>query len=96
MARTNSRDEALDLLEKTRREYVSAARDTAIKLHLDTGQPITIDDVRRVCPPPKDIDGRVMGAVLRYPEWIKTGYINSTRRACHNRPISTFIWAGTT
>ena len=91
---TFSKDEALDLLEKVRREYVLEARSAAISLFQKSGKPITIDDVRQVCPPPEDIDGRVMGAVLRPPEWVRVGYVSSSRRTCHNRPISQFAWTG--
>ena len=91
---TSSREDALDLLEKVRREYVAEARAAAIRLYQTTQQPITVDDIRAVCPPPEDVDGRVMGAVLRPPSWVKTGYVTSSRRMCHNRPISQFVWTG--
>lgn len=91
---THASTEAVEDPKKVRREYVAAARDAAVKLHLSTGLPITIDDVRKVCPPPEGVDGRVMGSVLRQPEWVKTGYINSDRKACHNRVVSQFIWSG--
>lgn len=91
---TQSREEALHLLEKVRREYISNARYAAQKLYITTRKPVTVDDVREVCPPPEGVDGRVMGAILREPEWIKSGYVNSSRKISHRRPISQFVWTG--
>lgn len=88
---TQSRDEALDILEKARHKYIETARSVARMLHHTSGEPITVDDIRSVCPPPAEIDGRVMGAILREPEWVRIGYLNSARKTCHGRPISAFV-----
>ena len=80
----------LDLLEEHRPDYLALARDAARKL-LETRPSITINDVREVCPPPADIDPRVMGAVFRCSDFEATGeFVLSSRTTCHRRPIQRF------
>ena len=80
----------LSLLETHRPDYLSEARDAARKL-LSERQSITINDVREVCPPPADIDPRVMGAVFRHRDFEATGeFVLSSRTTCHRRPIQRF------
>lgn len=85
-----SRTELCDILERTRAKYLAAARQLAHQLGRE-GKPVTVDDIRRRLPPPKDIDGRVMGAIFTRSEWVRLGYIPSRRRTCHGRPICEFI-----
>ena len=85
-----SKEEALDLFEMTRAEYLAKARKTALGLF--KGKPITVNDVREVCPPPKGMDGRVMGAIFRTDDWVMIGYTPSLR--AHKRPIAQFVRAG--
>lgn len=85
---TNARDEALALFEIHRAEWLAAARHAALRLYRQSGRPITIDEVRGVCPPPEGIDPRVMGAV--FTGWVAVGFVNSRRRMCHGRPIRLF------
>lgn len=91
-AATNARDEALALFEMYRAEFLARARNAALRLYRRVGRPITIDDVRAECPPPGDIDPRVMGAV--FSGWNAVGFTNSRRRTCHGRPIRLFEPAG--
>lgn len=84
-----SRDEALDLFEVYRADWLEEARHVAFRLYWQSEQPITIDDVRAECPPPPWADPRVMGAVFR--GWVAVGYVNSRRRTCHRRPIRLFM-----
>lgn len=80
----------VELLETHRPDYLSAARDAARKL-LSERQSITINDVRDICPPPSDIDPRVMGAVFRHADFEATGeFVLSSRTTCHRRPIQKF------
>ncbi len=79
----------LPLFEATRADWLEEARAAALSLGLG-GRSITINDVRRVCPPPPDVDPRVMGAVFLRTIWVKTGYENSGRNRCHGRPIAIF------
>jgi len=77
----------LDLLEEHRPDYLAMARSAARKL-LEARQSITINDVREICPPPKGVDPRVMGAVFLHKDFEATGeFVLSSRATCHNRPI---------
>lgn len=87
-AATQSRDEALELFEIHRAEWLATARGVAIRLYQREGRPITVDDVRAECPPPAGSDPRVMGGV--FVGWTPVGYTNSRRRTCHGRPIRQF------
>lgn len=84
-----ARDMALDLFEWAQPDYLSKARETARQICLERGS-VTVDDIRKVLPPPKHIDGRIMGSLLRAPEFEKISYENSDRRTCHARPIARF------
>lgn len=77
----------MDLFEQNREDYLTEARSAAESLANERGV-ITVNDVREVCPPPKDVDPRVMGAIFRSKAWEKVGYISSTR--AHMRPIAQF------
>jgi hypothetical protein len=46
--------------------------------------------VRAICPPPDDVDPRVMGAVFKRSEWELIRHQRSTRSTCHNRPVGVF------
>lgn len=88
MTATEGRDEALDLFERHRADWLASARAAALRLYRRDGRPISVDDVRAECPPPPDSDPRVMGAV--FMGWTAVGYANSRRRACHGRLIRLF------
>lgn len=85
----STRDEALDALERARAEYVDHARTIAARI-CAVGDCITVDDIRALAPPPDGVDPRVMGAVLRAPQWQRVGYVNSRRLVCHKRPVAQF------
>lgn len=78
--------EILPLFDNARAEWLAVARESAYQLG-QRGR-VTIDDVRLVCPPPSDVDPRVMGAVFEHAKWEKTGYISSTRG--HGRAVAIF------
>lgn len=86
-----TKDAALAALEEARADYLAEARETAIQLSIQRYR-ITIDDVRRLCPPPPDIDPRVMGAVFAGKLWEIVGYRRSKRSTCHTRPIQIFVY----
>ncbi|MEM1371941.1 MAG: hypothetical protein AAGG72_06910 [Pseudomonadota bacterium] len=90
---TETKQEALALLEAFRAEWLANARDAARNIAKRKGQ-CTADDVRQECPVPQGMDGRVMGAVFRSDEWVPGEFINSKRRTCHNRPIRVFRLVG--
>lgn len=77
------------LFEQYRADYLARARQIARQIAMRNGE-VTINDVREHCPPPEGVDPRVMGAILRKPEFIAVGYTKSHRSVCHNRPICIF------
>ena len=93
------KEEALDLLEKKRHEWIAEARSFAIQLLNIRGNKndepiITSDDIWANCPPPSDINPKVMGAVFRKNAGFKPiGYIQSKRKEAHGRPIREWTFA---
>ena len=82
-------DAALDHLAETHEEYFTRARKWAIAYANETGS-VIVDDVYRACPPPADIDGRVMGSVMRCKELVAGEYVLTTRSSSHGRPVRRF------
>ncbi len=76
----------LPLFEERRADWLDYARNMAFLLGA-SGQIVTIDDVRRVCPPPSHVDPRVMGAVFERRKWKYLGSVSSVRSTCHRRPV---------
>lgn len=81
--------EVLPLFEEHRADFLARARAVARAIARQRGE-VTINDVREVCPPPETVDPRIMGAVLRAPEFEACGYRKSDRRECHGRPVAVF------
>lgn len=79
----------LPLFEEHRASFLERARAAARRIALVQGE-LTVDDIRKVCPPPADVDPRVMGAVLKSSEFEAIGYRRSERRINHGRPIAIF------
>jgi len=77
----------MNLFEATREDYLADARLAAEILVKERGA-ITVNDIREICPPPDNIDPRVMGAIFNRKLWQKVGYIHSSR--AHMRPIAMF------
>lgn len=78
-----------DLLERTRGEYLETARACARKL-LKKQTYVTVNDIRKACPPPEDVDPRVMGAIFAPSEFESLGAVRSDRTECHGRDIKRF------
>ena len=91
---TDSRESALALLERTRKDYLAKARSVAAQIAYTTQQPVCVDDVRALCPPPPEIDPRVMGAIFNRSDWEAVEFVNSHRATCHKRPIRRFVPRG--
>jgi hypothetical protein len=83
----NDLQTVMDLFETTREDYLAEARLAAESLANQRGV-ITVNDVREMCPPPANIDPRVMGAIFKSKAWHKVGYMSSSR--AHMRPIAMF------
>ncbi len=93
------REEALDLLEEKRHEWIALARKYAFNLlsrrglH-QTNPVVTSDDLWALCPPPSEINPKVMGAVFRKNAGFKpVGYVPSKRKQAHARPIHEWTFA---
>jgi len=82
-------DEVLPLFEGSRSEWLGQARAVARQLG-QGGRIVTINDVRAQCPPPADVDPRIMGAVFLSKDWQLLSHERSSRRVCHNRPVGLF------
>ena len=85
-----TRDAALQLLEETRTTYLFRARTVAFQLYYELRRPICVDDIRKVCPPPSDIDPRVMGAIFSGKDWLPVGW-TLAKGHCNARPVRTFV-----
>ena len=86
--------EILPLYEEHRADWLTRARKAAIELG-KTGQPVTVNDVRKLCPPLEGADPRVFGAVFSDRNtWDRLSYVSSDRRACHGRPVAQFKLRG--
>lgn len=84
----------LPLQEEKFEGYLTRAREAAVRLAQEKGQ-ITIDDVWEACPPPRDLDPRVLGGVFRRSspagEFVIVGYQKSRRtKFNHGRAIA--VW----
>ena len=90
IAAVKARDAALDDLEAARPDWLSRARAIAMQIFRDSGEPVSVDDVRAVLPPPEGKDPRVFGVVFRHG-WRVATEVRSERKACHSRPIKTFV-----
>jgi hypothetical protein len=83
-------EEWLAVHERTKPDYLAAARDAARKL-LETRESVTVNDIRAICPPPPGVDPRVMGAIFRHRDFEATGeFVLSSRSECNHRPIQRF------
>jgi len=80
--------EILPLFETYREEWLAAARAHAVMIASERGE-VSADDIHEACPPPPDIDPRVMGAVFK-GDFQLVRYEKSRRSICHNRPIGIF------
>lgn len=92
--KTASREDALRILEETRQSYLIDARVVAEQIARRGDGTCTVDSVRQECPPPENIDGRLMGAIFNTTDWEHYGYERSDRATCHKRPISRFRFVG--
>ena len=90
------RDSALEAVEftaETREEWVARARAVALEICAEQGQ-VTSDDVQRRIPVPEAFDPRILGAVFNARQrgfpFVKVGYVQTTQKQAHARPIP--VW----
>jgi hypothetical protein len=87
---TQSKQQAFDLFEAHRAEYLAAARSFMEAFAAD-GRAVTVNDLIQHGPPlPDGVDPRVRGAVFAGRMWERLGYAASSRRASHCRPVQRF------
>lgn len=87
-------DLVLENFEDIRAAYLKQARHVAEQLYLSGMKELTVNDVRKECPPPDSIDPRVLGAVFKRSEWKVINYKRSER--AHMRVIAVFTKKGET
>ena len=85
-----TKDDAMIALEAARADWLLSVR--AMARHIGkSGKALTVNDLRKVAPPLSDgVDPRVWGAVFNTGEWECLGYVKSTRRVSHGRPVAQF------
>jgi hypothetical protein len=89
LATSQFEQQVLPLFEQHRAPWLDRARAVARRLG-QGGATVTIDMVRVECPPPDDVDPRVMGAVFTRKEWENRGYMKGFRSTSHGRPVAMF------
>lgn len=93
--RIKTKDEAMELFSKTRAEYLTRARKVAQQIVAARSvKTITVDDVRKVCPVPKNINPSVLGALFCKSDWVIVGFEQSTRAVAHSRFIRRYTPIG--
>lgn len=94
----NTQQLVLDIYETIgarKRAFLWNCRMVAEDLALKTRDGvISIDDVRRACPLPEYIDGRIYGAVFKQDEWIALGFTQTSVKSSHGRLIRKFLFKG--
>jgi hypothetical protein len=67
-------------------KWIERARKMAVELAKTHGY-VTSDMIWSKCPPDKEWEPRVMGAVFAKQGLVKDGYTQGTRRISHGRPV---------
>jgi hypothetical protein len=84
------KDMALLLHESGKSDYIIKARQAAVKVAKKKGF-VSINEVRRDCPPPDKYHPSVMGAILRGSVFEHTGqYIKAAHPASHARIVGVY------
>jgi len=89
-----SKQIAFNLFETNRREFLDYARWVAKRIYKIKGN-VSTDDIRGEIGLPKDLDGRVFGAVFNRREWEKVGYKTTNIPTSHGRPVAVWILRST-
>ena len=85
-----TKQQAMDLFEKTRIEFLNYARWWAQKIYKEKGN-VSVDDIREKIAIPQGLDGRVLGAVFNRKDWKKVGYQSTRVKTSHARPVGIFV-----
>lgn len=84
-----TQQQAFDLFEEHRKEYLAHCRDVAERIFYFKGH-VTTDDIRTECPVPSMFNATVLGAVFRDGRWEKSGIMQTSVKSSHGRDIK--IW----
>lgn len=84
-----TKQQALNLFETHRKEFLEHCRWVAVRIAKDKGN-VTIDDVRDECPLPLNIDGRVYGAVFASEEFEIVGHTKTRIKSSHGRLVGVY------
>lgn len=84
----NTKQEAFDLFEQKRKEFLEYARWIAVREYKKKGN-LTIDDVRDQVKVPEGVNAKVFGAVFN-KDWEIVGYVKTTRQTSHGRRVA--VW----
>lgn len=88
----NTKQQAFNLFENTRKEFLDNCRWIAVRIAKEHNGCVNIDQVREQVTTPDGVDPRVYGSVFNSEEFEKSGYTQTTRKTSHGRPISVFYW----
>jgi len=91
---TATKQQALDLFEKTRKEFLENCRWIATRIANEHNGYVNIDQVREQVTTPEGVNPKVYGAVFNTDEFEKSGYTITTRKTSHGRPISVWFYKG--
>lgn len=83
-------DEILPAQVAAHEDLVLKLRRVAKELAASKPEGITADDIHAVCPIPPGVDPRIMGAAFERGKWVKRGWVASSRKETHGRPVR--IW----
>ena len=87
-----NKQQVMDLFNKTRSEFLSSCRWVAIRIAQKNGGFVNIDEVREQVITPDGVNPKVYGAVFADGQFEKSGYVITTRKSSHGRPISSWFW----
>jgi len=88
----NTKQQAFDLFEQKRKEFLEYCRWLAVREYKKKGN-ITIDDVREQVKIPEGVNGKVFGAVFN-KDWEIVAYVKTTRQTSHGRKIGVWKYIG--
>ena len=86
-----TKNEALDVLEETRKDFIEKCREVGRVIALEKGS-VNIDDIREKIKLPEGMNGNVFGAVFRGSEWQHSGFMKSKIKTNHERIIGIYTW----
>lgn len=88
----NTKQQAFDLFENKRKEFLENCRWIAIRIAKSNNGLVNIDLVRDQVTTPDGVNPKVYGAVFNTDEFEKSGYTQTTRKTSHGRAIAIFYW----